>query len=177
MTDQDEAGRAPRPPITSGMSRRAFLSMSWRRESFPNNVDPAETAPPPTLTILGEIETIRLMAPASVIASADRSDIYGIRTNGGLIAVRTRCPNDDAPVAWRPDDPSEDDLDERGRFYCPRDASIFDRLGSLIAGPATESLPTLVIREIEGTLMADLASPDPPGGASQLVREFPLPAS
>ena len=167
----------PRLPVAGGMSRRAFLSMSWRRESAQNRVDPAAAAPAPTLAILGPTETIRLMAPAAVILSTDRPDIYGIRTGGGVIAVRARCPNDDAPVAWRPDDPSEDDLAERGRFYCERDASLFDRHGALIAGPATESLPTLVIREIGGALVADIASPDASGGESQLIREFPLPAS
>ncbi len=177
MTDQDEAGRMSQLPVAGGMSRRAFLSMSWRRESFPDYVDPVAAAPAPTLAILGETETIRPMAPGAVITSTDRPDIYGIRTGDGVIAVRARCPNDDAPVAWRPDDPSEDDLAERGRFYCARDASIFDRLGALIAGPATESLPTLVIREIGSSLLADLASPDPPSGESQLVREFPLPTS
>lgn len=164
-------------PVAGGMSRRAFLSMSWRSESFPNHVDSVAAAPAQTLAVLGETETIRLMVPAAVVASTNRPDIYGIRTGDGVIAVRARCPNDDAPVAWRPDDPSEDDLAERGRFYCARDASIFDRLGSLIAGPATESLPTLVIREIEGSLLADLASPAPPSGESQLIREFPLPVS
>ncbi len=177
MTDQDDGGRTPQLPIAGGMSRRAFLSMSWRRESFPNHVDPVAAAPAQTLATLGKTETIMLMAPAFVVVSTDRPDIYGIRTGDGVIAVRARCPNDDAPVAWRPDDPSEDDLAERGRFYCARDASIFDRLGALIAGPATESLPTLVIREIGGSLLADLASPNPPSGESQLVREFPLPAS
>ena len=158
------------------MSRRAFLSMSWRRDIVPPRRDPVESEPAQTLARLGEIEAFRRMKPAVVLPSPVRPNIYVIRTKDGVIAIHSRCPNDGAPVTWRPDDRSEDNLAERGRFYCARDASIFDRLGALIAGPAAEPLPTVVVREIDGALWADFASPDPPVGDSQLARQFRFPA-
>ena len=176
MTDRDTAGEAPGQSDAGGMSRRAFLSMSWRRDIVPRRRDPVEPAPAQTLARLGEIESIRRMKPAAVMPSPARPDIYVVRTEDGIIAIHSRCPNDGAPVTWRPDDRSEDNFAERGRFYCARDASIFDRLGALIAGPAAGGLPTVVVREIDGALWADLASPDLPGGDSQLARQFRLRA-
>ena len=78
-------------------------------------------------------------------------------------------------MAWRADDPSEDELAPIGRFYCSRDASIFNRLGELVAGPADGPLPALIVTEIDGSLWADEAKPDAPVDEERLRREFPLP--
>ena len=158
----------------SDLSRRAFLTMSWRRDGPVAPSDPSRAATTDNLVLLGTIASLRDLAVGEVVASPHRADIYAVRTATGVLAVRSRCPNDDALIAWREDEQSEDSLATLGRFYCSRDASIFNRLGELIAGPAGGPLPTLVIAERDGSLWADEAKPESPENEERLRREFAL---
>ena len=157
------------------LSRRAFLTMAWRREVAPDSPRPSRLQPATNLVLLGSIGTLRDLAVGEAVTSPRRADIYAVRTASGILALHSRCPNDGALVAWRADDPSEDELAPIGRFYCSRDASIFNRLGELVAGPADGPLPALVVTEIDGNIWADEAKPDAPVDEERLRREFPLP--
>ncbi len=157
-------------------NRRAFLTLSWRgsTESAPPDGSPAP--PTGTLVYLGRTDNLRALAPGEIIPSPSASDIHVVRTETGLLALRSRCPNDGALIAWRAEDRSEDHLAATGRFYCARDASIFNRLGELIAGPAGAGLPVLVIVEDDAGLWVDLASPEAPDDEPRQSRELPVSA-
>lgn len=157
------------------LSRRAFLSMSWRRDDPTTTTEPSRAATSDNLVLLGTIASLRDLAVGEVIASPRRADIHAVRTTTGILALRSRCANDGAIVEWRRGDQSEDALASTGRFYCSRDASIFNRFGELIAGPASEPLPALVIAEITGSLWADEAKPESLESEGRLRREFRLP--
>ena len=157
------------------LSRRAFLTMAWRRDEAPAPSESSRPEPAANLVLLGSIQALLDLVVGDAVSSPRRADIYAVRTAEGILALHTRCPNDGALVAWRADDPSEDELAQIGRFYCSRDASIFNRLGELVAGPADGPLPALVVTEIDGSLWADEAKPDAPVDEKRLRREFPLP--
>lgn len=157
------------------LSRRAFLTMSWRRDDPSAATEPSRPAATDNLVLLGAISSLRDLAVGEVVTSPRRADIHAVRTTTGILALRSRCPNDGALIEWRSDDRSEDTLAPIGRFYCSRDASIFNRLGELIAGPAGSPLPVLVIAEIAGSLWADEAKPETPENEERLRREFTLP--
>ena len=157
------------------LSRRAFLTMAWRRDGAPAPSESSRPEPAANLILLGSIQALHDLAVGEAVTSPRRADIHAVRTPTGILALHSRCPNDGALVAWRADDPSEDKLAPIGRFYCSRDASIFNRLGELVAGPADGPLPALVVTEIDGNIWADEAKPDAPVDEERLRREFPLP--
>ncbi len=158
------------------LSRRAFLTMAWRRDSEAALAEQSPSAQQAAnLVLLGAIPALRDLAVGEVLASPRRADIHAVRTPTGILALRARCPNDGALVPWRGDDRSEDEIAPIGRFYCSRDASIFNRLGELVAGPADAPLPALIIIERNGSLYADEAKPEPSQTEPRLHREFPLP--
>ena len=80
---------------------------------------------------------------------------YLVRVPEGLLALYQKCPHLGCVVPWRPDDPSEDPLAPRGRFNCPCHASIYDRYGVRIDGPAPRSLDLMKIELIAGQLVVD----------------------
>lgn len=157
------------------LSRRAFLTMSWRRDNPATTAEPSRLSSANNLVLLGSIESLRDLAVGEVVTSPRRADIHAVRTVTGVLALRSRCPNDGALIEWQGDDQSEDTLAPTGRFYCSRDASIFNRLGELIAGPADGPLPAFVIAERDGSLWADEAKPETPENEERLRREFALP--
>ena len=159
-----------------GLSRRSFLTMAWRRETEGELAEMPRLAPASNLVLLGAIHALRDMAAGEVIASPRRADVHAVRTATGILAILSRCHNDGALIEWRADDPSEDELAPTGRFYCSRDASIFNRLGELVAGPAGAPLPALVITEINDSLWADEAKPDTSDNTERLQREYHFPA-
>ncbi len=156
------------------LSRRAFLTMSWRRDDPALPAESSHSATTDNLVLLGTITRLRDLAVGEVVVSPRRADIHAVRTASGVLALRARCANDGALVEWRGNDQSEDTLASIGRFYCSRDASIFNRLGELIAGPANDPLPALVIAEIAGSLWVDEAKPESPESEERLHREFAL---
>ena len=158
------------------LSRRAFLTMAWRRDSDAAPAEPSPSAQNKNLVLLGALPALRDLAVGEVLASPRRADIHAVRTPTGILAVRARCPNDGALVPWRGDDRSEDEIAPIGRFYCSRDASLFNRLGEPVAGPAEAPLPALIITERNGSLYADEAKPEPPQNQPRLHREHPLPS-
>lgn len=154
------------------LSRRAFLTMSWRHDDPAVSTEPSRPAVASSLVLLGSIQSLRDLAVGEVVVSPRRADIHAVRTTTGILALHSRCPNDGAIVAWRGDERSEDSLTPSGRFYCSRDASIFNRLGELVAGSADGPLPALVIAERDGSLWADEAKPEALENAERLRRQF-----
>jgi cytochrome b6-f complex iron-sulfur subunit len=61
---------------------------------------------------------------------------YLSRVPEGFVALWWKCPHLGCTVPWKPDDPSMDTLEPKGRFNCPCHGSIYDRYGKIIQGPA-----------------------------------------
>ena len=61
---------------------------------------------------------------------------YLSRVPDGLLALYQKCPHLGCVVPWRPDDPTMDTIEPKGRFNCPCHGSIYDRYGQIIRGPA-----------------------------------------
>lgn len=61
---------------------------------------------------------------------------YISRVPQGVLALWWKCPHLGCTVPWKPDDPSMDQLANKGRFNCPCHGSIYDRFGQIVQGPA-----------------------------------------
>jgi cytochrome b6-f complex iron-sulfur subunit len=70
---------------------------------------------------------------------------YLMRLPDGFLALYQKCTHLGCVVPWRPTDPSEDDIDDQGRFNCPCHGSIFARFGVLQAGPAPRPMDIMSI--------------------------------
>lgn len=145
----------------SRISRRLFVGLRWARpRTDQDERDETESAAPPLIQNdldlpreirLGTIGRLRSRAIGTVQkASSGRSSVYSVRVPEGLLAVWGRCPQDDCFVTWRPRDRSEDAIAATGRFCCSCDASVFDRRGGIVAGPAPRPLDVLPIELGEG---------------------------
>lgn len=154
-----------------GISRRSFVGLRWARpRTDQDERDEAESATlpfiqsdldlPPEIQ-LGTIDRLWSRAIGTVQkASSGRLSIYSVRVPEGLLAIWGRCPQDDCFVAWHPRDPSEDAMAATGRFCCSCDASVFDRLGRIVAGPAPRPLDVLPIELGErGSVVARSGNP------------------
>jgi len=145
------------------ISRRDFLRLGWAN-GVVRGAEAVERALGQTKkkaegpVRLGPVERFRSLPVGTVQPGPPGSRLYVVRIEKGLLALSTRCPGDGYPVARRPQDPSEDSLAPHGRFYCPADASIFDRHGRLRAGPAPRDLDIVTLRVNEGILWADPAA-------------------
>ena len=154
-----------------GISRRLFVGLRWSRpRTDQGERDETESAAPPLIQSdldlpqeiqLGTIGRLRSRAIGTVQkASSGRSSVYSVRVPEGLLAVWGRCPQDDCFVTWRPRDRSEDAIAATGRFYCSCDASVFDRRGGIVTGPALRPLDVLPIELGErGAVVARSGNP------------------
>jgi cytochrome b6-f complex iron-sulfur subunit len=61
---------------------------------------------------------------------------YISRVPQGVLALWWKCPHLGCTVPWKADDPSMDQLANKGRFNCPCHGSIYDRFGQIVQGPA-----------------------------------------
>jgi hypothetical protein len=162
---EQENERQP-PPHRKPLSRRALLMFGWARGrvneavgSDASGAQAAERGHSTTLIELGPVELYASLPVGDVQTPAGYRDIFVVRLREGLLALVGRCPRDGGLLSWRPRDPSEDDLSERGRFYCPRDGSVFDRYGRLAAGAAERGLGVVATSEHGGTLWVDKGQP------------------
>ena len=78
---------------------------------------------------------------------------YLSRTPSGILVLYRKCPHLGCIVPWMPDDPTEDDLAEKGRFNCPCHLSIYDRYGLVHSGPAPRPMD-LMAAWVEGDDLA-----------------------
>lgn len=142
-----------------GLSRREFLRLGWAPgarggDDTQDSSSPSADGQP--LVWLGSIESLKTRPIGTTQKAEAGAPVYVVRVPEGILAVRAVCPVDDSALSWRPNEKSEDDLGERGRFYCMRDASIFDRRGAVVAGQALEALATVTIVQKDEELWADL---------------------
>ena len=80
---------------------------------------------------------------------------YLSRVPEGLLALYQKCPHLGCVVPWRPDDPTMDDIEPKGRFNCPCHGSQYDRFGVIRAGPAPRPMDIMAISIENGNLIVD----------------------
>lgn len=78
---------------------------------------------------------------------------YVSRVPEGFVALYWKCPHLGCTVPWKPDDPSQDKIKEKGRFNCPCHGSIYDRYGQIISGPAPRPLDLFPVEIKDGKLL------------------------
>ena len=93
--------------------------------------------------------------PVGTIAYFREGRCYLSRVESGFLALYRKCTHVGCVVPWLPDDPSEDNLAEKGRFNCPCHATLFDRYGLVHAGPASRPLDLFPINIEGGELIVD----------------------
>lgn len=74
---------------------------------------------------------------------------YLSRVPEGFLALYQKCPHLGCVVPWEPAQQSEDPIANQGRFNCPCHASIYNRYGVNVAGPAPRPMDIMEVR-IEG---------------------------
>src|SRR5688500_10770485 len=80
---------------------------------------------------------------------------YLSRVPEGVLALWWKCPHLGCTVPWKPDDPSMDELANKGRFNCPCHGSLYDRYGDIIAGPAPRPMYLFGVSIREGKVYID----------------------
>jgi len=79
------------------------------------------------------------------IKAVQEGKFYMSHVPEGFVALYWKCPHLGCTVPWRPDDPSMDKVESKGRFNCPCHGSIYDRYGLIIQGPAPRPMDTFPI--------------------------------
>ncbi|MBI4328745.1 MAG: ubiquinol-cytochrome c reductase iron-sulfur subunit [Chloroflexi bacterium] len=145
----DETG-ASNQKKQKGLSRRDFLRLSWTG-GVGRLIDRATGASQKAGRVsVGQVAELQRVPVGSIIDEYARSHgFYLARVPEGWLALSRTCTHQGCLVAWREDEPSEDSLESQGRFYCPVDASIYDRYGRNLRGPAPRPLDLLPIH-VEG---------------------------
>lgn len=103
---------------------------------------------------IASVEEARAM-PVGTVTYFLEHRFYLSRVESGFIAIYRKCTHVGCVVPWRPDDPSEDGLAEKGRFNCPCHGGIFDRYGIVHAGPPPRPLDLFPITIERGELVVD----------------------
>lgn len=103
---------------------------------------------------VASVEEARAM-PVGTVAYFPEQRFYLSRIESGFLALYRRCTHLGCVVPWRADDPSEDDLAEKGRFNCPCHGGIFDRYGVVHAGPPPKPLNLFPISVKDGEVIVD----------------------
>ncbi|MGE3911253.1 MAG: ubiquinol-cytochrome c reductase iron-sulfur subunit [Chloroflexota bacterium] len=80
---------------------------------------------------------------------------YVSRVPEGVLALWWKCPHLGCTVPWKPDDPSMDSIEPKGRFNCPCHGSIYDRYGQIIAGPAPRPMDLFPVQIRDGKVYID----------------------
>ena len=101
--------------------------------------------------LLGKPEDFKLGEPKYV----RDGKFYMSRVPDGLLALYQKCPHLGCVVPWRPDDPSMDDIEPKGRFNCPCHGSIYDRFGVIRAGPAPRPMDIMAVSIENGNVVVD----------------------
>ena len=70
----------------------------------------------------------------------------------GFLALRWKCTHLGCAVPWRPDDPSMDKVEAKGRFNCNCHQSIYDRYGQIIQGPAPRPMDLFPLEIQDGKI-------------------------
>ena len=125
----------------NSFSRKGFLKLDWLKKQSGINEKDDLTRSASYVRI--SIDLLKRLSIGTALKINDMSDIYAIRISEGIIFLSSLCPYDDAGITWNPNDRSEDIIGTRGRFYCQRCATIYDRTGKPTAGPGEAELPQM----------------------------------
>lgn len=101
--------------------------------------------------LAGKPELFKLGEPSYV----RDGKFYVSRVPDGLLALYQKCPHLGCVVPWRPDDPSEDTIEAKGRFNCPCHGSIYNRFGVRTQGPAPRPMDIMAISIENGNVIVD----------------------
>ncbi len=80
---------------------------------------------------------------------------YLSRLPEGVVALWWKCPHLGCTVPWKPDDPTEDEIKDKGRFNCPCHGSIYNRYGDIVKGPAPRPMDLFGIEIRDGKIYVD----------------------
>ncbi|MBI3977532.1 MAG: ubiquinol-cytochrome c reductase iron-sulfur subunit [Chloroflexi bacterium] len=87
--------------------------------------------------------------PVGSITRFTEGKFYVSHVPEGFLAFYQKCPHLGCTVPWEPTQQSEDKVQAKGRFNCPCHASIYNRYGEIVAGPAPRPLDLMQVR-VEG---------------------------
>ena len=125
----------------NSFSRKGFLKLDWLKKQSGINGKDALARNASYVRI--SIDLIISLSIGTALKINGMSDIYAIRISEGIIFLSSLCPYDDAGITWKPNDSSEDLIATRGRFYCQRCSTIYDRTGNPTSGPGEAELPKM----------------------------------
>jgi cytochrome b6-f complex iron-sulfur subunit len=100
---------------------------------------------------LGEVITAGKVDsfPAGSVTEFPAAHFFLVRTSdGGFLALHSRCPHLGCIVTWEP---------ESDQFLCPCHASSFDRYGNFDSPPVPRALDTFAVAISEGHVLVDTA--------------------
>ncbi|MEE8418971.1 MAG: ubiquinol-cytochrome c reductase iron-sulfur subunit [Dehalococcoidales bacterium] len=143
-----DAGRASSgdgTPKDKGVTRRQFLSRAWWIAGAVLGLEMtvglvASMWPRLKAGAFGTkvsvitLDEARAMPVGTITYFIDQR-FYLSRLETGFLAMYRKCTHVGCVVPWRADDPSEDDLSDKGRFNCPCHGGIYNRYGEVMAGP------------------------------------------
>ncbi|TAK36676.1 MAG: ubiquinol-cytochrome c reductase iron-sulfur subunit [Chloroflexota bacterium] len=93
--------------------------------------------------------------PVGSVTRFQEGRFYLSHTPDGFVALYQKCTHLGCTVPWKPEDASEDDLANKGRFNCPCHGSIFNRYGVRKAGPAPRPLDIFPVSIVDGKVVVD----------------------
>ena len=97
------------------------------------------------------------------------------RVPEGVLALWKKCPHLGCTVPWKPDDPSMDTIEPKGRFNCPCHGSIYDRYGNIIQGPAPRPMDIFPIEIRDGKIFVNTNPTQAQQRTSDTVHQTPTP--
>ena len=63
----------------------------------------------------------------------EKATTWVVKTgDSSAVAFNPQCPHLGCTVPWKPDDPTMDQLADKGRFNCPCHGSLYDRYGNIM---------------------------------------------
>lgn len=163
--DKDSCSSGNCPEENKGLSRRRFLGRAWWAVAGLVGIEAAggvvaslwpklKTGSFGSKLAVASVEEVKAM-PVGTIAYFREARLYLSHVDSGIIALYRKCTHVGCVVPWLPDDPSEDDLGDKGRFNCPCHGAIYDRFGLVHAGPAPRPLDLFPISIEDGDVIVD----------------------
>jgi cytochrome b6-f complex iron-sulfur subunit len=100
---------------------------------------------------------------------------YVSRVPEGFVALWWKCPHLGCTVPWKPDDPSMDTIEPKGRFNCPCHGSIYDRYGKIVQGPAPRPMDLFGVSFRDGKVYIDTNPTKAKQRTVDTVKSDPVP--
>ena len=141
------------------MSRRHFLALSWWGAAGVLALQGAGATllslwPRAKAGAFGGVVRVPLSRLPQEVGQMDDTYVttglfYLSRTPSGILVLYRKCVHLGCVVPWKPNDPAEDELMDKGRFNCPCHGGIYDRYGVVHAGPPPRPMDLFAAR-VEG---------------------------